>query len=215
MKAMLLAAGLGERMGKFTQDMPKPLLKIKGQSLIEYHLYALAQAGFKEVVINVSYFAAKIKIALADGKRYGLSITYSVEEEPLETGGGIYNALPLLDNDPFVVINSDVWTDYPLQKLPKKLNGLAHLVLVTNPPNHLQGDFCFQEGKIFTQGNAKLTYSGISVFHPDLFLNCKGGKFPLIDVLLPAIQQEKVFGEYYNGVWADIGTPERLASIDF
>jgi N-acetyl-alpha-D-muramate 1-phosphate uridylyltransferase len=215
MKAMLLAAGRGERMRPLTDTTPKPLLKAGGKYLVEYHLNALARAGFKEIIINLGHLGAQIPPALGDGKRYGLRLYYS-QEPPgaLETGGGIFQALPLLGSDPFVVINSDVWTDYPFQTLPQTLTGLAHLVLVDNPPHHPYGDFVLAStGRVLTDGLVRLTFSGIGVYHPALFQDCQGGAFPLAPLLRRAIAQDQVSAEHYRGRWNDIGTPTRLAAL--
>jgi len=214
MKAMILAAGRGVRMLPLTHDQPKCLLTVAGRSLIEYHLLALAKAKITQVVINVSYFAEQIKTALGSGSRYGISIKYSVEPEPLETAGGIANALPLLGPDPFIVVNSDVWTDYSFHQLPILTTDLIHLVMVNNPEHNLSGDFYLQEHRINEQHGVKLTYAGISVLHPALFINAKLGKMRLSPLIKQAIALNRVSGEHYRGVWCDIGTPERLARVN-
>lgn len=215
---MILAAGRGERMRPLTDETPKPLLKVAGKMLIEYHLEKLKAAHINEVIINHAWLGEKIEQALGDGSRYGLNIHYSAETKALETAGGILNALLLLSNDKtdaFIVINGDVFCDYDLKNLPSSLSNLAHLVLVNNPPQHLQGDFVLtQSGLLEAEGKDKLTFSGIGVYHPDLFKDCSQGKQALAPILRTAMQQHQVSGESYQGVWHDIGTPERLTELD-
>jgi len=213
MKAMLLAAGRGERMRPLSDTTPKPLLLVKGQRLIEYHLLALAQAGITDIVINVAYQAEKIMNTLDDGRKYGVKITYSIESpEALDTGGGIYNALPLLGELPFMVINSDLWTDYLYQNLLSQPQKLAHLVLVNNPPHHPQGDFALQ-GNLVTLGKPKLAFAGIGVYSPKLFAQCKLKKFSLAPLLIQAIKNQQVTGEHFQGNWINIGTPAQLEVV--
>lgn len=216
MKAIILAAGRGERMRPLTDNLPKPLLKVGGKMLIEYHLEKLKSAGISEVVINHAWLGDKIEQALGDGSRYGLNILYSAEIEALETAGGIINALPLLGKDDvFVVINGDVYCDYDISNLPTSISGLAHLLLVNNPLHHPQGDFVLtKSGTVDQEGENKLTYSGIGVYHPDLFKDYAKGKQALAPVLRGAMQHHQVSGEFYQGVWHDIGTPERLNELD-
>jgi len=215
MKAMILAAGRGERMRPLTDNTPKSLLRIGGQTLIEHHIHALTQAGFHELVINHAHLGEQIVAALGDGNAYGVEIRYSPEVPPaLETGGGIFNALPLLGNDPFLVLNADIWTDYPLGELPARIEGLAHLVLVDNPDHHPQGDFSLSAGQVSQRGPAMLTFSGIGVYRPELFAGCTPGAFPLGPVLRQAMDDGRVSGEHYQGSWFDIGTPERLEAVN-
>lgn len=218
MKAMILAAGRGERMRPLTEHTPKPLLRAGGKALIEHQLDSLATAGVSEVVINLAYLGEQIPAALGDGHAYGLRIVYSREGDiPLETGGGIQHALPLLGAEPFLVINGDVWTDYPLQCLcPPGLSpmGLAHLVLVNNPPHHPQGDFALSGGSLHLDGDTCLTYSGIGVYRPELFAGVRPGAFPLAPLLREAMRAGQVSGEHYQGAWMDIGTPARLRELD-
>lgn len=219
MKAMILAAGRGERMRPLTDTTPKALLKAGGKYLIEYHLLALANAGIREVVINHAHLGEQFEPALGDGSRYGVNITYSPEgDSGLETGGGIFNALPLLGDDPFMVINADVWTDYPFEQLLHHPGGQAHLVLVSNPPQHPQGDFALQGDRVLPQGLSEagghLTFSGIGVYRPTLFASCVAGTFPLAPILRAAVLQGEVSGEHYSGRWFDVGTPERLQQLD-
>lgn len=212
MRAMILAAGKGERMRPLTLHTPKPLIPVAGVPLIEYHLRALAQAGVTEVVINHAWLGDRIEAHLGDGARFGLQIVYSKESQPLETGGGIYQALPLLGADPFILINGDVFTDYDFAVVQKPLQGLAHLVLINNPEHHLEGDFSLEEGRVLAPTTATLTYSGIAVLHPELFAGCQAGAFKLAPLLRQAIAQGQVSGEQFNGCWIDVGTPERLAA---
>lgn len=214
MKAMILAAGRGERMRPLTDHIPKPLLEIANQPLISYPLLALKKIGINEVVINVSYRAEQIQQELGDGSRYGIKIIYSVEPTVLETGGGIYQALPLLGNEPFIVISADVFTDYPLEKLPKKLNGLAHLVLVNNPEYHAKGDFGLDKNQITLDSEKKFTYASFGVLHPNLFASSQPGVFCLIEVLIPAINANQVTGEIYHGEWNNLGTPDDLQNLN-
>lgn len=215
MKAMILAAGRGERMRPLTDHTPKPLLRAGGHALIEYHLEALARADIRTIVINHARLGADIEQALGNGHRYGVTITYSAEgEHPLETGGGIYRALPLLGGEPFVVVNADVWTDYPLARLPRAPEGPAHLVLVDNPPHHPAGDFVLRDGHVFDEGRPRLTFGGIGVYRAELFAGSTAGAFPLAPLLRTAMRAGTVSGEHYQGRWFDIGTPERLQQLD-
>jgi len=214
MKAMILAAGRGERMRPLTDCTPKPLLEVAGRRLIEYHIQNLVAAGITELVINHAHLGEQIETVLADGSVYGASIQYSPESQALETGGGIFNALPLLGDAPFVVVNGDVWTDYPFQWLPDTIAGLAHLLLVDNPEHNPRGDFALEGGQVLAVGEAKLTFSGISILRPEIFVGCQSGAFPLAPMLRQAMQVGKVTGEYYAGEWCDVGTPERLQQLD-
>lgn len=222
MKAMILAAGKGERMRPLTDNIPKPLLKVKDKTLIEHTLARVWATGIREVVVNVSYLGHMIEDYLGDGSRYGLKIQYSREDQPLETGGGIAKAMPLLcdmGEDPFLLVNSDVWCDMDLLSLKHVLRPgkFAHLVLVNNPEYHTQGDFSLQEGSVNIResGVPSYTYSGIAVIDPQLFQLYQPhvDRFPLRDLLLLGIQKQQVSGELYNGSWVDVGTPERLASL--
>ncbi len=224
MKAMILAAGRGERMRPLTDDIPKPLLAVAGKPLIERHIEALVSAGFTELVINHAWLGKKIEASLGDGSRFGATITYSPEgDKGLETGGGILHALPLLtegnENKPFLVVNGDVVTDFdfrsllPLQQTPFdnfSLNNLAHLVLVPNPAFHPDGDFSLEEGLVKNTGNAQYTFSGIGLYHPRLFAGIRDSTFPLAPLLRQAMDQGQVSGELYKGLWVDVGTRERL-----
>ena len=216
MKVMLLAAGRGERMRPLTDSCPKPLLKVAGKPLIQWHLERLAAAGFHEVVINLSWLGEQIASALGDGGQFGVSIQYSREPWPaLETGGGLFQALPLLGKAPFLVVNGDVFTDIDFATLRVAADDLAQLVLVGNPPQHPKGDFCLSgRGRIQAEGGARLTYSGVGVFRPEFFAGAQAGRFPLLPWLLRALEAGKLGGQRHDGLWLDIGTPERLAELD-
>ncbi len=214
MKAMILAAGRGERLRPLTDSVPKPLIRIGGKALIVRHLEALAEAGFSDIVINLAWLGEQIQHALGDGRSFGLSIRYSREPTALETAGGIIQALPLLGDQPFVVISADVLTDYSLNRLPASLDGLAHLVLVDNPPHHPDGDFALDGRQIKLSESGRLTFSGIAVFDPALLTGLTPGRRALRPVLEAAIAAGQVSGERYGGLWADVGTPERLAAAE-
>lgn len=213
-QAIILAAGRGERMHPLTDHMPKPLLQAGGKPLIVYHIERLIAAGVRKIVINHAYLGHRIEAALGDGSHWGTEIRYSPEGEALETGGGIFKALPLFDHRPFLVVNGDVWTDLEFVPL-RLLDGLlAHLVLVDNPPRHPGGDFALHNGRLSVQGMPRYTYSGIGVYHPDLFRGCAAGAFPLAPLLRAAVERALVSGEHYPGCWLDIGTPECLQTLD-
>lgn len=210
MRAMILAAGRGQRMGALTEHTPKPLLKINGRHLIEYSILALAKIKVTEIIINVSYLKNAIQSALGDGKKYGVHIHYSNEEEALETGGGIMKALPLLGDDPFIVLSSDIISDYPLQNLPKQIKTLAHLVLVDNPVFLPNGDFGLRDGLICPEQTPTLTHGNIGVYRRELFEQCSLKKFPLGPILREAAAKKLISGEHFQGIWHNIGTPELL-----
>ncbi|MCR4511222.1 nucleotidyltransferase family protein [Pseudomonas sp. 32.2.56] len=216
MKAMILAAGKGERLRPLTLHTPKPLVRAAGVPLIEYHVRALAAAGFTELVINHAWLGQQIEDYLGDGERFGVRIAYSAEGEPLETGGGIFKALPLLGDQPFVLVNGDIFTDYPFAQLRRPLSGLAHLVLVANPTHHAGGDFCLQGGQVSDAqaGEGNLTYSGLAVLSPALFAECQPGAFKLAPLLRQAMAAGQVSGEQFAGCWVDVGTHERLAEVE-
>ena len=213
---MILAAGRGERMRPLTDHTPKPLLPVAGKPLIAHHLEALRAAGFSEIVINTGHLGQQLPAALGDGRAWGVHIAYSPEPpDALETGGGIFQALPLLGQEAFLVVNGDVWTDYPFARLPATVSGLAHLVLVDNPPHHPEGDFRLTgAGRVETAPTRRLTFSGLSVLSPELFAGCAPGRFPLGPLLRRAMSADQVTGEHYGGLWRDIGTPQRLADWD-
>jgi len=220
MKAMILAAGLGTRMRPLTDNIPKPLLRVGGRALIEHHLLNLARAGIREVVINHYYLGAMLEEAIGDGSDYGVDILWSRETERVETAGGIIQALPLLGNESFVVVNGDVWSDYPFERL-RPVDGIqtqASLVLVNNPEHNPEGDFYLAAGRVHEEPRhpqaPKLTFSGLSVLHPTLFAGLEEGLRPLAPLLRAAMARDLVSGEHYTGGWVDIGTPERLRELD-
>lgn len=218
MKAMILAAGFGRRMRPLTDRTPKPLLEVGGRPLIVWHLQRLARQGFSEVVINHHHLGALLEQRLGDGSRWGLRIHWSPEREILETGGGIVQALPLLGDAPFLVVNGDIWTDFEFDRLRGALTGdrLAHLVLVPAGGHVPDGDFTLDSrGRAgFSEDGPRHTFSGISVLHPALFEGIPAGPRRLPEVLAPAMAAGRVSGELYTGRWYDIGTPERLAALD-
>lgn len=216
MKAMILAAGKGERLRPLTLHTPKPLVRVGDKPLIEYHIEALARAGIRELVINHAWLGAQIEAALGDGARWGVRIAYSPEGEPLETGGGIRKALPLLGDQPFVVVNGDIFTDYDFARLCDIEVASAHLVLVDNPEHHAEGDFAWCEGRLVPdrEGVPRLTYSGIAVLHPRLFADSPEGAFRLAPLLRRALDVGMVRGEHFTGCWLDVGTHERLAQAE-
>jgi len=220
MRAMILAAGLGKRMQPLTAKLPKPLLQVGDKTLIEHQIERLAQAGIDQLVINHHYLGDQIVDLLGNGSKYGVNINYSEEPIRLETAGGIIKALPFLAEDSFIVVNADVWTDFPFHSL-KPINGeacLAHLVLVENTEHNPYGDFYLdQESAVHenqTNGDQRLTFSGISVLHKNLFNGFPIQPRPLVPLLREAMEQNKVGGEAYHGVWMDIGTPERLREVN-
>lgn len=215
MKVMILAAGRGERMGALTESCPKPLLEVAGKPLIEHHILALKSQGFSEFVINVAYLGQQIIDVLGTGQRWDVDIVYSDEgSDSLETGGGIYNALPLLGDGHFLVVNADVWIDYPFATLRDKVTKQMHLVLVPNPQHNLRGDFALLNAELLNDGDEKYTYSGIGVYHPSIFNDTCSGKFPLAPVIRLAIQNQQATGEVYAETWVDVGTPERLTDVE-
>lgn len=221
MNAMILAAGRGERMRPLTDSLPKPLLEVGGKALIVWHLERLARAGFDTVVINHAHLGHMIEAALGDGARFGLRIRYSAEQPALEAAGGIALALPLLGEAPFALVNADVFCDYDFGLLARKLDApaspstLAHLVLVANPVQHPQGDFYLRDGMLDPESGVRLTYSGIGVYRPALFASVRRGeKAALAPLLRAAIAQGRVRGEHYRGRWEDVGTPQRLQTLN-
>lgn len=218
---MILAAGRGDRLRPHTDAMPKPLLAVAGKPLIQWHIEALAAGGISELVINHAWLGDQIEAALGDGAVFGVHIAYSPEPGgALETGGGIFQALPLLrsgaeDEDaPFLVVNGDVLTDIDFARLPRRIAGLAHLVMVPNPPHHPSGDFCLQGERVTLDRGPRLTFSGIGLYRPSLFARCQRGAFPLAPLLQAAIAEGRVSGELHPGLWIDVGTAERLAEAN-
>lgn len=220
MKAMILAAGLGNRMRPLTLTTPKPLLAVGGKPLIVWHIEALKDAGIDEIIINTAWLGHKLHEALGDGSVYGVKIHWSDEQEPLETAGGIQQALPLLGSEPFLLVNGDIWLRYAFKRLINKDLGqyLAHLVLVDNPPQHPNGDFAFCKAQanstVLVNGTETYTFAGVSVLSPQLFAHLPVGKAPLAPLLRQAITQGLVSGEHHAGAWVDVGTPERLSDLD-
>jgi N-acetyl-alpha-D-muramate 1-phosphate uridylyltransferase len=215
MKAMILAAGRGERLRPLTDTMPKPLIPFGSGRLIDPMLRGLSGAGVREVVMNVCYLGEQIIDYLGDGGRYGLHIQYSREQEVLDTGGGIYRALPLLGEHPFLVVSADIVTDFPFETLcHRPLSGLAHLVFVDNPRFHLAGDFHLNaDASLDLQGHNPLTYANIGVLHPQLFADCAPGKFPLAPLFREKISTRQITGEHYRGLWHNIGDSLELELV--
>lgn len=221
MKAMILAAGRGERMRPLTDRLPKPLLPVAGRPLIHWLLERLAKGGVTDVVINVCHLGDLIERALGDGAVFGLRIAYSREREALETAGGIAAALPLLGESPFLAVNADIYTDFDFSRLRRQAQALvpagrlAHLVLVPNPPHHPRGDFALDAGTVVAGAAPRFTFSGIGVYHPLLFGSVpRGAKARLAALLQEPIAQRRVGGEMHRGCWVDVGTPERLAELE-
>lgn len=215
MKAMILAAGRGDRLRPLTDETPKPLLKVAGKSLIEYHLQNLADAGFKKVIINTAWLAEKIHQQLGNGEQYGVSITYSDEGEALETAGGIINALPLLGDEPFLVVNGDIWCDFYFSTLPILDTDIqAHLVLVTNPEHNQTGDFSLQDKLVKNNGKSMLTFSGIGIYKAEFFADQKSGISPLAPLIRKKCEDNLVSGQIHQGLWTDVGTIERLQELE-
>ena len=215
MKAMILAAGLGSRMRPLTNNAPKPMLKVAGKPIIEHQVEKLVAAGVDSIVINTAYLAEQIEGHLKDGQRFGCQIQYSRESEPLETGGGIYKALPLLGDSPFLLVNGDVWHELDYASvLAQPFKGLAHLVLVSNPEFNPQGDFYLKGGEANNDGLGEaLTFSGISLLSPELFKDCAPGIFKLAPLLIKAMTNQQVSAQKYSGFWLDVGTPQRLQEL--
>jgi len=215
MKAMLLAAGRGERLRPLTDSVPKCLVDVRGQTLIERHLEHLRDAGIGSVVINLGWLGSQIEEKIGSGARYGLEVRYSREgEDILETGGGIHRALPLLGPEPFAVINADIYTDMPVPTIVPAPGHLAHLVLVPTPDYRDRGDFDLAGGMVRNSDRPGLTFSGVAIYRPAFFEGCRPGRFPLAPLLRDAVQRGRVSGSLYAGLWADVGTPERLAALN-
>jgi len=220
MKAMILAAGRGERMRPLTDHTPKPLIPVAGKPLIEWHISALKRAGVDEIVVNLGWLGERLRTHLVDGSAFGVSIAYSEEGWPaLETGGGIHHALPLLGAAPFLLVNGDVWSDFDLAALVERAaklpdNDLAHLVLVPNPAHNLRGDFGLAGGRMIPACAESFTFSGLSLLRPELFADCSPGAFPLAPLLRDAAIRGRVSAELHAGQWSDVGTPERLAAVE-
>jgi MurNAc alpha-1-phosphate uridylyltransferase len=217
MKAMILAAGRGSRLRPLTDTCPKPLIKVAGKSLIEYHLENLHDAGITDIVINLRHLGQQIQDYVGNGQSWGVNVAYSFESLELEVGGGIFQALSLLGEDPFIIVNGDIWTDYPIASLPHYPNAFAYLVLVDNPAHNLRGDYSLNQAGYLSREpvSQTYTYSGISVLHPNLFLGCeKDTAFRLAPLLDKAALTHKLMGEYYGGEWTDVGTIDRLITLE-
>ncbi len=216
MRAMILAAGHGKRMRPLTDNLPKPLLKVAGKPLIVWHIENLRQAGVENIVINMGWKGWKLPEVLGDGSDYGVSLQYSDEQDtgPLETAGGIHHALPLLGNEPFIVVNGDIWCDFNYSNLHLANDNLAHLVLIDNPEHNPDGDFCLRDSRVYDAGEPRFTFSGIGCYRPELFSSLPAGKAALAPLLRNAMSDKKVSGEYFSGEWRDIGTPERLQQLN-
>jgi MurNAc alpha-1-phosphate uridylyltransferase len=214
-RALIFAAGRGERMRPLSDVTPKPLLQVGGKRLIEWHIEALAAAGVRRVVINTSHLAEQFPTALGDGARWNLRIDYSFEgPEPLETGGGMQNALPLLGGDPFIAVNGDIRCDFDFSTLLHEPDGLAHLVVIDNPSHHPNGDFVLRGGRLFDENESRLTFAGIGVYRPELLGVHGPGKYSIVPILRAAMREGRVSGEYFHGFWSDVGTPQRFASLE-
>lgn len=214
MRAMILAAGRGERMGELTAAVPKPLLRVAGHYLIEYVIANLKRADIRDIVINVSYHAEQIQAALGSGERYGVKIDYSVEKERLEVGGGIIHALPLLGKRPFIVVSGDVITDYTLANMPSEPAGLAHLVMVDNPPFHSAGDFGLNKDVVDLAATPRFNFGNMGVYCSEIFRACPAGHMKWREVMIPVIRSGQVTGEHYQGAWYNIGTAQDLEKIN-
>ncbi|MGH8531654.1 MAG: N-acetylmuramate alpha-1-phosphate uridylyltransferase MurU [Gammaproteobacteria bacterium] len=215
MKAMILAAGKGERMRPLTDRLPKALLQVAGKSLIQYQVERLVRAGITDITVNHALHGDLIEQTLGSGGALGASLRYSREgTEALETGGGILRALPFLGRGPFIVVNADIWTDYPYETLAGQPQRLAHVVLVDNPPHHPAGDFALTGHGVALSGDRTLTFGGIGAYRPELFDDCLPGTFRLSAVLRIAVSRGLVTGERYEGAWLDVGTPERLLAAE-
>lgn len=214
MFAMILAAGRGHRMGELTQVVPKPLLRVGNNYLIEYAIFKLIEADIRNIVINLYYHGEKIKAALGNGENYGARFLYSEEEERLEVGGGIVNALKLLGDEPFIVISSDILTDFSLRHLPKNPPGLGHIVMVDNPSFHQKGDFGLtKEGRADRTTKPFLTYANMGIYRKELFNHVRPQFLPFHQLLFPAIENNQIWGEHFKGTWFNIGTPQDLELI--
>lgn len=215
MIAMILAAGRGERLRPLTNEVPKALVEVRGQSLLERHLQAIRTAGIDTVVINLGWLGEQIAERVGSGSEFGLNVVYSQEgDDILETGGGIHRALPVLGDDPFIVINADIYTDMPLPMSLPNQDDLVHLVLVPTPADKARGDFDLEEGRVRNGEKPHYTFSGVAVYRPELFAACTPGRFPVVPLLRAAADADRVGGSVYAGFWRDVGTPERLAELN-
>lgn len=215
MKAMILAAGRGERMRPLTDENPKPLLLVRNKPIIVHLIETLKQNGIREIVINTSHLAEKIQSNLGNGQTWNVTITYSHEPQALETGGGIVEALPLLGDEPFLVVSGDIWTDYPFAKLSEAINRQsAHLIMVPNPNFHPKGDYGLQDNYLTLDTEPKFTYASMGILHPKLFVGRKATHFRLSELFVPAIQAKQISGEIYSGGWKNVGTIQELQELN-
>jgi len=215
MIVMILAAGRGERLRPITDVVPKCLVEVRGQSLLERHLEHVSKAGIKDVVINLGWLGDQIVERVGSGSEYGLNVLYSDEgDDVLETGGGIQKALPMLGNEPFLVLNADIFTEMPVQNITLRDSALGHLVLVPTPDYRAVGDFDLSGGFIRNGDTPALTFGGVAMYRPEFFAGCEAGRFSIVPLMLAAADAGRLQGSLYEGVWADVGTPERLAAID-
>lgn len=215
--AMLLAAGRGERMRPLTDTLPKPLAEVAGKPLIQYHVERFAAVGIERIVINLAWLGSRIRETLGNGQRFGVAIHYSDEgPEALETGGGIFQALPLLGPGPFWAVSADLWTDFEFVDAERRLaaSDLAHLVMVANPDFHPRGDFCLQDGRISESSGARLTYGNVALLRPELFAGCRPGKYSVVPLLRAAMNAGRVSGELFAGDWHNVGTIAQLRALD-
>ena len=215
MRAMILAAGKGERLRPLTDDVPKALVEVNGQSLLERHLQNVHDAGIERVVINLGWLGERIAERIGSGSGFGLEVVYSIEgDNILETGGGIHKALPMLGDDPFLVVNADIYTDMPVPSIELANEHVGHLVMVPTPDYRDHGDFDLVGGMIRNGDAPSLTFSGVAIYRPEFFAGCEPGRFPLAPMLREAAEARTLAGSLYEGLWADIGTPERLAALE-
>ena len=215
MRAMILAAGRGERLRPLTDRIPKSLVQVRGESLLERHLNNVRAAGITDVVINLGWLGERIVERIERGERYGLDVSYSDERgDVLETGGGIHKALPKLGQEPFLVINADVYTDMPVPAVELAENHLGHLVLVPTPDYRPHGDFGIEDGLVRNVDAPPYTFSGVAIYRPEMFADCEAGRFPLAPLLREAADAGCLAGSVFEGLWADVGTPERLAALN-
>ncbi len=213
-KAMILAAGRGERLRPLTDTVPKALIEVRGQRLLERHIASIRAAGIEDIVINLGWLGNKIQERIGSGSDHGVNVTYSDEgDNVLETGGGIHKALPLLGSEPFLVVNADIYTDMPVPGVKLDENSLGHLVLVPSPAYRESGDFNLENGLVRNGESASLTFSGVSVYRPEFFSGCEAGRFSIVPLLREAADDGRLQGSLYEGLWADIGTLERLQAL--
>jgi N-acetyl-alpha-D-muramate 1-phosphate uridylyltransferase len=217
MRAMILAAGRGDRMRPLTDRTPKPLLEVGGKPIIQYHIEKLAAAGFDQIVINLAWKGTMLRERLGDGSQFGVRIQYSDEgEQALETGGGIFRVLNFLGPEPFVVVSGDIWSDFDYASLRSRpgAQDVAHFVLAPNPEFHRRGDFGLQGERLVDSGSERYTYANIGVIRPELFAGCSDGRFPLAPLMFEWIRRGRVSGELFLGRWRNIGTPAQLDELD-